>query len=83
MIAGAATGGQVSATPESDSGEPPVDAGDVFDHLDQASISVFARNFETDEVIADSGSSRPVPPASTTKVLTTATAFDGRRRRRC
>ena len=76
MIAGAATGGQVSATSESDSGEPPVDAGDVFDHLDRAAISVFARDLETGESIADSGSSRPVPPASTTKVLTTATAFD-------
>ncbi|ELY90639.1 D-alanyl-D-alanine carboxypeptidase/D-alanyl-D-alanine-endopeptidase [Natrialba hulunbeirensis JCM 10989] len=55
---------------------PPVDAGDVFDHLDQAAISVFARDIETGDVIADSGSERPVQPASTTKLLTTAAAFD-------
>jgi serine-type D-Ala-D-Ala carboxypeptidase/endopeptidase (penicillin-binding protein 4) len=56
--------------------ESGVDPGEVFDHLDRAAISVFAHDLRSGDVIAEHGTERPVAPASTTKLLTTAAAFD-------
>lgn len=63
-------------TDATDTEAPPVDAGSVFDHLEEAAISAFARDLESGETLLDSGSRRPVPLASTAKVVTTAAAFD-------
>ncbi len=75
VLAGMATGSGQAVT---DGGETTtqVDPGDAFDQIDRAAISVFARDVETGDVISSHDPQMPVPPASTTKLLTTAAAFD-------
>lgn len=76
VLASAAAGSAQATEENGDGSASPVDPGEAFDHLDRAAISVFARDLETGEPIAAHDASVPVPPASTTKLLTTATAFD-------
>jgi D-alanyl-D-alanine carboxypeptidase/D-alanyl-D-alanine-endopeptidase (penicillin-binding protein 4) len=48
----------------------------AFPALDRMSVSVFAREQETGRIIADHNATVPLPPASNTKLITTALALD-------
>ncbi len=49
---------------------------DVFPTLDKKAVSAFAYDIESDDVVAEHNPDVPLAPASNTKLLTTALAFD-------
>jgi D-alanyl-D-alanine carboxypeptidase/D-alanyl-D-alanine-endopeptidase (penicillin-binding protein 4) len=48
----------------------------AFPALDRMSVGIFAREQETGRIIADHNATLPLPPASNTKLITTALALD-------